>query len=90
MAKVHLMIACDLIYEEGHARIEVTKADIKTRARELWAKSICRRNRRIADPQNIRREQESLPHVNWSLILREIGLSDIRSGKAGRKRMGNK
>jgi hypothetical protein len=89
MAKVHLMIACDLIWEEGRARIEVTKADIKARARELWAKSVCRHKGRNADPENVRRELHSLPHVDWALIFKEIGLSDIRSGKAGRKRMGN-
>jgi hypothetical protein len=90
IAKVHLMIACDLIWEEGRARIQVKKAEIKARACELWAKSVCRRKGRNAKPEHVRREQGSLPHVNWPLIFKEIGLSDIRPAKKGRKKIGNK
>jgi len=90
LAKVHLMIACNSFWKAGHDRGEVTKAELKERARLLWAKFVCRGKRREPTPANIKREQRNLPHVDWPLILKEIGLDDIQPAKSGRKPIGNK
>jgi hypothetical protein len=89
LAKVHLMIACNTLWAEGYDRDKVTKVRLKTGALFLWAKYACRTKRRNLTPENLKREQQNLPHVDWPLIFREIGLSDIRAGKPGRKPIGN-
>jgi hypothetical protein len=90
LAKVHMMIACNSMWEEGRDRNEVTKGEIEKRARRLWAESVCRRKHQDLTPENINRQEKHLPQVDWPLIRKEIGLDDLRSGKAGRKAIGNK
>jgi hypothetical protein len=90
MAKIHLMIACNSMWKNGRNRSEVTMGEIKDFARQLWAESACRRKRQDPTPLNITHEQKNLPHVNWTLILEEIGLDDIKPAKRGRKKIGNK
>ena len=52
-AKLHTMTACNLLWEEGRNRPQVTKQEIQLRARRLWAGSVCRRKRQEATPANI-------------------------------------
>jgi hypothetical protein len=89
-AKIHLMMACNSLCHEGRNRDEVTKAEIEMRARQLWAQSRCRQRHRDLSQVNIEREERNLPHVDWPLIRREIGLDNLRSSKPGRKPIGNK
>lgn len=89
-AKIHLMMACKSFWHEGRNRNEVTKGEIEMRARQLWAQSMCRRKHRDLTQVNIEREERNLPHVDWPLIRREIGLDNMRSSRPGRKPIGNK
>lgn len=90
LAKVHMMTACNILWEEGRDRGEVTKGEIQSRAEMLWAGSACRRKHHEATEENIKREEKNLPHVDWPLIRKELGLEDLKPGKAGRKPIGNK
>jgi len=84
-AKIHLITACDSLWEEGVDRDGVTKGQLKDRANRLWAESVCRRKSQPAMNENIAREQEKLPHVDWPLIFKELGLDNIKGNKPGRK-----
>ena len=90
LAKLHTMTACNLLWEEGRNRDEVTKQEIQLRAIRLWAGSVCRRKRLELTEVNISREEKNLPHVDWPLIRKELGLEDLKGSKPGRKAMGNK
>jgi hypothetical protein len=68
-AKIHLILACDSLWDEGSDRDGVTKAQIKDRARMLWAESVCRRKNQRATQVNMAKEQASLPHVDWPLNI---------------------
>jgi hypothetical protein len=87
-AKIHLILACEILWDEGYERSGVTKAQLRARACHLWAESVCRRKNHPST--NIAIEQANLPHVDWPLIFRELGLEDIRASKPGRKPIGNR
>ena len=88
-AKIHLMIACNLLWKEGRDRADAKMMeDVKHLARRLWAQSLCRHKKQDPTPANLKNAR--VPVVDWTLILREIGLSDLKPGKRGRKRIGNK
>jgi hypothetical protein len=93
-AKIHLITACDSMWEAGVDRDGVTKGQLKNRANQLWAEAVCRRKSRPATNENIAREQAKLPHVDWPLIFKELGLDDLKGNKPGRRgkkaQMGNR
>jgi hypothetical protein len=93
-AKIHLITACDSMWEQGVDRDGVTKGQLKDRGKLLWAEAVCRRKSRPATNENIAREQAKLPHVDWPLIFKELGLDDLKGNKPGRRRkkdqMGNR
>jgi hypothetical protein len=85
-AKIHLITACDTLWEEGGNRDDVTKGQLKDSAKALWAESLCRRKNQPSTNESIAREQGRLPHVDWPLIFKELGLDDIKGNRPGRKR----
>jgi hypothetical protein len=85
-AKIHLITACDSMWEAGNNREDVTKGHLKDCANQLWAEAVCRRKNTQATPEIITREQAKLPHVDWPLIFKELGLDDIKGRKPGRRK----
>jgi hypothetical protein len=90
MAKLCLMSACHALWIEGHERSSVTKAQLKDRAAEIWARFRCRRKRMPPSTQNLKNEIARLPVVDWPLIFKELALSDVQEAKRGRRpKIGN-
>jgi hypothetical protein len=89
LARLFSMVACELSRSNARLRKDITKAEIKDLARKLWATNNLRRMGRPQSSQYLQHALDSLPTVDWPLILREIGLHDLRGAKPGRKRKGN-
>jgi hypothetical protein len=87
-ARLFLMVACETL-RAGRAREEVTKAEVRDLACELWAKYKLNRSRTPHTAENIRHARKSLPPVDWPLIFKEIGLRDLADAKRGWKKKGN-
>ena len=83
-----LMVACETL-RAGRTREEVTKADVRDLACELWAKYNLNRSRTPHTAENIRHARKRLPTVDWALIFKEIGLHDLAEAIRGWKKRGN-
>jgi hypothetical protein len=79
-ARLYAIWACNSLFENGYDRNEVNQLMIKTRALELWQKTLKRR----ANASN-----PEIPEVHWWEIMRDLGLDDlppIPSGRPPKKR----
>jgi hypothetical protein len=87
-ARLFLMVACETL-RGGRTREEVTKAEVKDLACELWAKYNLSRSGTPHTAENIRHARKRLPKVDWALIFKEIGLHDLAEATRGWKKRGN-
>jgi hypothetical protein len=83
-ATVWTIAACDLLYEEGLYRNQVTKAEIQARAERLWARAMCHRKRVPPTRENIEKEKSKLSTIRWQRVWELLALEDITNAPAGR------
>jgi len=96
-AKLFVMVACESLRETGSERRHISKAQIRWLADHMRAIRSLRSQKRIKNSKKRRRdfkvnseliEREieilKLQKSAWTRIWKDLGLSDIRQGKAGR------
>jgi hypothetical protein len=87
-ARLFLMVACETL-RAGRTREEVTKAEIRDLACELWAKYYLNRSGKPHTAENIRHARNRLPKVDWPLLFKEVRLRDLAEATRGWKKRGN-
>jgi hypothetical protein len=96
-AKLFAMVACESLRETSYERRHISKAHIRWLAEHMRAIRSLRSQKRIknstktrrafgVEPELIEREIEvlKLQKSAWTRIWKDLGLSDIRQGRAGR------
>jgi hypothetical protein len=85
-ARLFLMVACERLRYRGRTREEVLKAELRDLACELWAKYKLNRSGKPHAAENVQYAVKRLPKVDWPLIFKEVGLSDLAEAKRGWKK----
>jgi hypothetical protein len=85
IAIIWTMAACDLLYEQGFNRNQVTKGQIRTHAERLWARAMCYRKRVPATAENLDEEKSNLSKIRWQRVWDGLGLRDIKNAPTGRR-----